>query len=911
MTAPSGTINLIVDLDVQLGKTHVKAEDLNKKIKAALEQKNAVVIDPNIKLDLPKIEAGLTKQREKLAQILAKSTKDLGLGSAISQRLHKELMDANSTLVTDGKILGSSLRTIIKEEQEKLNQPVSLNRKNTVVGSFLALENQNVKEFEALLHSLDIVIKNRKKDFTSAGDTLYKSSEAIRKAAEAAEVAESNLSKATRARLSTRIKLTEDVLNKQRALDALTGTVSPRTEYVTSQLNFLKEKQLLTKQAQKDVDALAKAEKQASTAATVGTDAEIKALRKLVDVQVSQLGINAKVTQADIASNRLRLEGLEKLTAQQSILAKAQEKVTKAESNLAGAANSKLATQIKYTNDLLAAQRELDKLKGRVARQTEVTAADLAALKEKQTLLAANKREAEALKRAERDLSAAASVGVYAEIAALNKLLALQIKQLGVNTSVTQSAIANNKAKLSSLETIYAKQLGLKVVTENVQKAEAALASSASKSLASRLKLTDDLISKQRQLDLLVGGGASPKTENLLKEAEALRERIALIRQSKKEVDHLAEAQRRLVSATSLGAVEESKALKAVLDLQIKQLGMNSQVTQADIAHNQQRLESLNRLITRQQDLNNAQRQGDFAHQSLPGKSGVAEVQALTTAQRNYQKVVDILRASITTLTSAEHAQLQTAQQHLTQIGEQLVAARALVNQNNRLSSSYTSLSLAFRSFIRYGLEMAGFYKAAAGASQLVKSVVSLEDSLKEVQAIARATDEEMNSVAASVNRVAIATEFSTAQIADAAKTLAQAGVDISKVGEALDATAKFASATGSSLATSADLISTMFNVFSEMDFSEFADQLTSTINLSKLTADGLSTILSRAVEVSDSFKIIPQQMNAAFAVLSNAGIKASTISTGYREAVLELFSPDEKTLKLRRDWPNNVPGSN
>ena len=39
--------------------------------------------------------------------------------------------------------------------------------------------------------------------------------------------------------------------------------------------------------------------------------------------------------------------------------------------------------------------------------------------------------------------------------------------------------------------------------------------------------------------------------------------------------------------------------------------------------------------------------------------------------------------------------------------------------------------------------------------------------------------------------------------------------------------------------------------------------------------------------------------MNAAFAVLKNAGIKDSTISTGYRQALLEVFSPDEKTLNF------------
>lgn len=274
-----------------------------------------------------------------------------------------------------------------------------------------------------------------------------------------------------------------------------------------------------------------------------------------------------------------------------------------------------------------------------------------------------------------------------------------------------------------------------------------------------------------------------------------------------------------------------------------------------------------------------------------------AEVAALRDIVKYHQQIIDILGVEGKALSSNQRVHLQSSINSREASAEVLKGLQQQTNEANRLGGAYTSLTSAFRSFLRYGVEMAAFYKAFTGVEAVAKSVVDLEDALKGVQAIARATDSEMTSVAASIKRVAIDTEYSTTEIAGAAQMLAQAGVEISKVGEALDAVAKFASATGSSMAETTDLLTSMHNVYKDLSFQQISDQLTNTINLSKLTAGGLSTIISRALEVSDAFHIMPQQMESAFAVLANAGVKASTISTGFREALLELFAPDEKAL--------------
>lgn len=218
----------------------------------------------------------------------------------------------------------------------------------------------------------------------------------------------------------------------------------------------------------------------------------------------------------------------------------------------------------------------------------------------------------------------------------------------------------------------------------------------------------------------------------------------------------------------------------------------------------------------------------------------------------------------------------------------------ALESGFGKVASSIKTVGV---SFLRYFVGYKILSTITQSVSRLAGGVIKLEDSLKSIQAVARATDQEMIAVEASIKNVATTTEFSVDEIAQAAQTLAQAGVEITKVGEALEAVAHLASATATSLQTSADLVSTMRNVFKDMGVDEIADQLTTVVNISKLTGQGLSTILSRAVQVSDSFKLLPEQMFAAFAVLKNVGIKDSTISTGFRQGLLELFSPDKKTL--------------
>lgn len=235
----------------------------------------------------------------------------------------------------------------------------------------------------------------------------------------------------------------------------------------------------------------------------------------------------------------------------------------------------------------------------------------------------------------------------------------------------------------------------------------------------------------------------------------------------------------------------------------------------------------------------------------------------------------------------------------ISRLQQQRESLKGTQEELSRTATFMGNLQTAFRSFLRYAVEYRLFYEVASGARSLATEVINLSDSLVSIQAIARATAGEMQLVEAAIKNVSTTTEFTTADIAEAAKVLAQAGVEVSDIASNLSAVAQFASATQAGLDTAADLFSTMKNLFSELDVKQIADQLTSVVNISKITPKGLSTIISRAGQIAKDYQIASEQMLAAFATLRNVGIKDSTIATGLRQGILELLSPDEKTLDV------------
>ena len=200
-------------------------------------------------------------------------------------------------------------------------------------------------------------------------------------------------------------------------------------------------------------------------------------------------------------------------------------------------------------------------------------------------------------------------------------------------------------------------------------------------------------------------------------------------------------------------------------------------------------------------------------------------------------------------------------------------------------------------SFFRYAFVYGGLYKLSSEFSNLIGNTVRFKDALKGIQTISQSTDAQMVRLAQSIKDVASNSSYSMAEIADAAQTLAQAGVDISKIPGALQAVNNFALATGSNPQVATDVLTSAQNIYPNQNYTQLTDQLTGTVNISKLSAEDLKTIFNLAAQTAASSGISSQQLLGASATLSNLGIKSSTIATGLRELILEIFNPDNKAI--------------
>jgi TP901 family phage tail tape measure protein len=207
-------------------------------------------------------------------------------------------------------------------------------------------------------------------------------------------------------------------------------------------------------------------------------------------------------------------------------------------------------------------------------------------------------------------------------------------------------------------------------------------------------------------------------------------------------------------------------------------------------------------------------------------------------------------------------------------------------------------LQQTLRSFLKYAIGYGSLYGLVAVFTALGKSLIDLQTELLDIQAVTGSTDAQMGKLTSTISDVARTSKFSLLDLTKATKVLAQAGISVEELNTSLQATANFAAATGANLEVAADLLSTTRSVFKDLSDDTISNQLAKAINISKLTAEDLKTILSLGAQTAKSFNLTSEQFLAAVATLRNAGLKQSTAATGLRQGMLEIFSPDAKLIK-------------
>jgi len=208
-----------------------------------------------------------------------------------------------------------------------------------------------------------------------------------------------------------------------------------------------------------------------------------------------------------------------------------------------------------------------------------------------------------------------------------------------------------------------------------------------------------------------------------------------------------------------------------------------------------------------------------------------------------------------------------------------------------RVQTAATNLAL-------YG-GVAGVGYAAFNAVQSgVGQVVEMEDELAKLQAIANATDPQLQQLKASIYDIGSTSRFSVIDLAKISQTLAQAGVSASQMQEVLKSVTTLATASGSTPDEAVNLVTSALGSF-QLQASEAArvsDLMTSALNRTKLTVQQTGQAIQYVGATAYEQNISLETLLATVGAIAQAGVRSgSTIGTGFRQFLVDLQNPSEK----------------
>jgi TP901 family phage tail tape measure protein len=215
----------------------------------------------------------------------------------------------------------------------------------------------------------------------------------------------------------------------------------------------------------------------------------------------------------------------------------------------------------------------------------------------------------------------------------------------------------------------------------------------------------------------------------------------------------------------------------------------------------------------------------------------------------------------------------------------------------SQISGGFERLTGALKVVLAYGVAGTAVYKVVQAFQDAKQAVMEYSQTLKNLEAIIGATEDEITFMGEKLLEVAARTRYSATEVGTAMVLLGQSGLSAAEAIDAIEAVANLATGTLSDMKTAGDLLTTAIRAFGidSSRSSELADIFANAVNKSKLTIDKLRISFNYLAPVAAKAGVSINETTAAAMVLANAGIRASTIGTGLRQVFARLVAPSEK----------------
>ena len=308
------------------------------------------------------------------------------------------------------------------------------------------------------------------------------------------------------------------------------------------------------------------------------------------------------------------------------------------------------------------------------------------------------------------------------------------------------------------------------------------------------------------------------------------------------------------------------------------------------------------------------------------GQAAINDIQ--NTAEQVQARVADtIVKATLQSLRTSERvieARIKQAyansQQTIANTDDRLMAARAALADQRRQDQIFQAengrAALASRNRLEQinfngGADLMGIqgrvmmnYAAVGALFNTIKGaaagVIELDKELHQFQAISTATNREMVTFKQNLLDISATVPFTSLEMTKAATMLAQAGLSTKEVTESLGAVTKFAVASGSELSQSVDIVTSALTAFNleTTRTGDVANTFTAALNLSKLSVDKMITAMNYIGPTANEVGMTLEETTSILGALSQSGIRASTMGTGFRSLLTDLQSPSKKLVE-------------
>lgn len=186
------------------------------------------------------------------------------------------------------------------------------------------------------------------------------------------------------------------------------------------------------------------------------------------------------------------------------------------------------------------------------------------------------------------------------------------------------------------------------------------------------------------------------------------------------------------------------------------------------------------------------------------------------------------------------------------------------------------------------------------GASATVTGM-KFEQAMANVQAITSATGDDFKALEEKAKEMGASTKFSASQSADAMSYLGMAGWDTTQILSGIEPVLKLSIASGSELATVADIVSDALTGFgmSAEETGRFTDILAQVSRKANTNVEILGESFKYSSSLMGSMGYTAEDTAVALGLMANAGIKGSSAGTALSGAISRMIDPTKEVKDL------------